>query len=38
MRQLVVAGPGSGKTHVVSHLVEHLVMDEGLDPVRGSSC
>lgn len=34
-RQVVVAGPGSGKTHVVSHLVEHLVMDEGLDPVRG---
>lgn len=34
-RQVVVAGPGSGKTHVVSHLVERLVMDEGLDPVRG---
>lgn len=34
-RQVVVAGPGSGKTHVVSHLVEHLVMDEGLDPIRG---
>lgn len=34
-RQVVVAGPGSGKTHVVSHLVEHLVMDEGLDPLRG---
>ena len=32
VRQVVVAGPGSGKTEVVSALVAHLVADEGLDP------
>nr|WP_169925414.1 UvrD-helicase domain-containing protein [Sanguibacter antarcticus] len=31
-RQVVVSGPGSGKTEVVSGLVARLVQDEGLDP------
>lgn len=31
-RQVVLAGPGSGKTEVVAALIEHLVYDEGLDP------
>ncbi|MFI5694204.1 UvrD-helicase domain-containing protein [Kribbella sp. NPDC051586] len=34
-RQIVIAGPGSGKTEVVSALIEHLVDDEGIDPVDG---
>ncbi|MEV5966801.1 UvrD-helicase domain-containing protein [Kribbella sp. NPDC051952] len=34
-RQIVIAGPGSGKTEVVSALVEHLVDDEDIDPVDG---
>lgn len=32
-RQLIVAGPGSGKTQTLSALVENLVLDEGLDTV-----
>ncbi len=35
VRQVVIAGPGAGKTHVVSRLVENLIFDEGIDPVRG---
>lgn len=31
-RQVVIAGPGSGKTEVVSALVEHLVVEEQVDP------
>jgi len=31
-RQLVVAGPGAGKTEVVSALLAHLVVDEELEP------
>lgn len=31
-RQLVVAGPGAGKTEVVSALLAHLVVDEDLEP------
>ncbi|MFF0903448.1 UNVERIFIED_CONTAM: AAA family ATPase [Kocuria sp. CPCC 205316] len=34
-RQIVIAGPGSGKTEVVSALVEHLVVDEDVDPADG---
>ncbi|MCL1870564.1 MAG: AAA family ATPase [Promicromonosporaceae bacterium] len=34
-RQLVIAGPGSGKTQVVSNLVAHLVDEEGVDPTDG---
>ena len=34
-RQIVIAGPGSGKTEVVSHLIEHLIDVEGVDPVDG---
>lgn len=34
-RQVVIAGPGAGKTQVVSRLVENLVAEEGVDPVRG---
>src|SRR5690606_37361392 len=34
-RQIVIAGPGSGKTEVVSHLVEHLVEDLGVDAAEG---
>jgi DNA helicase-2/ATP-dependent DNA helicase PcrA len=34
-RQIVIAGPGSGKTEVVSALVEHLVVDEDVDPTDG---
>ncbi|MEY9952834.1 UvrD-helicase domain-containing protein [Leifsonia sp. EB34] len=34
-RQIVIAGPGSGKTQVVSALVEHLVGEEGADPTYG---
>lgn len=32
VRQVVIAGPGSGKTEVVSALVEHLVVEEQVDP------
>ena len=35
VRQVVIAGPGAGKTHVVSRLVENLIVDEGIDPVQG---
>jgi len=35
VRQVVIAGPGSGKTEVVSNLIEHLVNDEGVDPTDG---
>jgi DNA helicase-2/ATP-dependent DNA helicase PcrA len=31
-RQIVVAGPGSGKTEVVSALIEHLIEEEDLEP------
>ncbi|WP_275937888.1 UvrD-helicase domain-containing protein [Nocardioides oleivorans] len=34
-RQVVIAGPGAGKTHVVARLVENLIIDEGVDPVNG---
>lgn len=34
-RQLVIAGPGSGKTQVVSSLVAHMVDEEGVDPADG---
>ncbi|MEV0287212.1 UvrD-helicase domain-containing protein [Kribbella sp. NPDC050820] len=34
-RQIVIAGPGSGKTEVVSALIEHLIDDEGVDPIDG---
>lgn len=34
-RQVIEAGPGSGKTEVVAALVEHLLTDEGVDPVAG---
>lgn len=34
-RQIVIAGPGAGKTEVVSALIEHLVDDEDIDPVDG---
>ena len=34
-RQVVIAGPGAGKTQVVSALVENLVDVEGVDPVHG---
>ncbi|MET7283833.1 UvrD-helicase domain-containing protein [Kribbella sp. NPDC005582] len=34
-RQIVIAGPGSGKTEVVSALIEHLVDDQDIDPVDG---
>lgn len=34
-RQLVVAGPGSGKTEVVSNLIAHLIEDEDVDPTDG---
>ncbi|GAA2199972.1 UvrD-helicase domain-containing protein [Sinomonas flava] len=34
-RQIVIAGPGSGKTEVVSHLIERLIDVEGVDPVDG---
>lgn len=34
-RQIVIAGPGSGKTEVVSALVEHLVVEEDVDPSDG---
>lgn len=34
-RQIVIAGPGSGKTEVVSRLVEHLVEEEDVDPTDG---
>lgn len=30
-RQVVIAGPGSGKTEVVAHLVENLVAEHGLE-------
>ncbi|MBE1877564.1 UvrD-helicase domain-containing protein [Myceligenerans pegani] len=31
-RQVVVSGPGSGKTEVVAALVEHLIEEEDLEP------
>ncbi|MBD7949740.1 UvrD-helicase domain-containing protein [Oerskovia rustica] len=31
-RQIVVAGPGSGKTEVVSALIEHLIEEKDLEP------
>lgn len=34
-RQIVIAGPGSGKTEVVSALVEHLVVEKDVDPMDG---
>ncbi|MEX5260973.1 UvrD-helicase domain-containing protein [Kocuria sp. CPCC 205263] len=34
-KQIVIAGPGSGKTEVVSALVEHLVTEEDVDPTDG---
>jgi DNA helicase-2/ATP-dependent DNA helicase PcrA len=34
-RQIVVAGPGSGKTEVVSALIAHLTEEEGVDPIGG---
>ncbi|WP_350274835.1 UvrD-helicase domain-containing protein [Kribbella sp. HUAS MG21] len=34
-RQIVIAGPGSGKTEVVSALLGHLVDDEDVDPIDG---
>lgn len=34
-RQVVEAGPGSGKTEVVAALVEHLLREEDVDPVTG---
>lgn len=34
-RQIVIAGPGSGKTEVVSALVDALVEEEGVDPDDG---
>jgi len=35
VRQLVIAGPGSGKTEVVSNLIQHLVEGAGVDEVDG---
>ena len=34
-RQIVIAGPGSGKTEVVSALIEHLTEEMGVDPIDG---
>lgn len=34
-RQIVIAGPGSGKTEVVSALIEHLTEEVGIDAVEG---
>lgn len=34
-RQIVLAGPGSGKTEVVAALVAHLIDDEGADEADG---
>ncbi|WP_183097472.1 UvrD-helicase domain-containing protein [Nocardioides pelophilus] len=34
-RQIVIAGPGSGKTEVVSALIEHLTEEAGVDAVDG---
>ncbi|MEK8226498.1 UvrD-helicase domain-containing protein [Oerskovia sp. M15] len=34
-RQVVVAGPGSGKTEVVSALIDRLIEEEGVDPDDG---
>ncbi len=34
-RQIVIAGPGSGKTEVVSRLVEHLVEERDVDATDG---
>ncbi|MET0432598.1 MAG: UvrD-helicase domain-containing protein [Cellulomonas sp.] len=34
-RQVVIAGPGSGKTEVVSRLIERLVEEEGVDATDG---
>lgn len=35
MRQIVIAGPGSGKTEVVSSLIENLVDEEDVDQSDG---
>lgn len=34
-RQIVIAGPGSGKTEVVAALVAHLMIEEDVDPGGG---
>lgn len=34
-RQIVLAGPGAGKTQVVSALVENLILDGQVDPLHG---
>ncbi len=34
-RQIVLAGPGAGKTQVVSCMIEHLVEEEDVDTVNG---
>lgn len=34
-RQIVIAGPGSGKTEVVSALIEHLTEEVGVDAIDG---
>lgn len=34
-RQIVIAGPGSGKTEVVAALVVHLMKEENVDPEGG---
>ena len=32
--QVIVAGPGSGKTRVIVSKIEHLVSEVGLEPAR----
>lgn len=34
-RQVILAGPGTGKTQVVSHMIEHLIEEEDVDTVDG---